>query len=130
MEKKILIVDDAPYIRLLLEECLEEFTDAGAVLMFAEDGATALELILREKPALVFLDVMLPRMNGFEVCHTIKNELGMSGVHVIILTAKGQEFDKVKGGESGADRYITKPFKPHEIVEETARILGMPVPSR
>lgn len=125
MDKKILVVDDAPYIRLLIEQCLEEFVEAGVALSFAEDGKSALSIIEREKPDLVFLDVMLPQMNGYEVCNTVKNLWGMSEVFVVMLTAKGQESDKSKGNALGADLYLTKPFLPSELIATTARILGV-----
>ncbi len=122
---KILIVDDEPHIRLLLEQTLEEFEDEGVDILIAENGEAGLELIKSEKPELVFLDVMMPKMNGFEVCDTVKNKLGMKDVHIIMLTAKGQEFDKEKGAEVGCDLYLTKPFDPDHIVEKASEVLGM-----
>lgn len=125
MSKKILIVDDEPHIRLLLEQTLEELEDYDVEFFTAENGEKALEIIKEEEPDLVFLDVMMPKMNGFEVCRTVKREWGMDGVFIIILTAKGQEYDKEKGKEMGADRYITKPFNPDEIMENAVNILGI-----
>lgn len=125
MSKKILIVDDEPHIRLLMEQTLEELEDEGVELLIAEDGKEALETITSERPALVFLDVMMPKMNGFEVCQTIKKELGITDVYIILLTAKGQEFDKSKGQDVGADLYMTKPFDPDEVVEKSQEILGL-----
>lgn len=122
---KILIVDDEPHIRILLEQTLEELEDDGVELLIADNGEDALEAIKNEKPELVFLDVMMPKMNGFEVCNKIKNELKMNNVFVIMLTAKGQEFDKIKGSEAGANIYMTKPFNPDEIVEKARGILGL-----
>ncbi len=122
---KLLIVDDEPHIRMLLEQTLEELEDDGVELLIAENGEEGLENILEEKPELVFLDVMMPIMNGFEVCNKVKNELGISGVYIILLTAKGQEFDKQKGKEVGADLYMTKPFNPDEVVEKAREILGL-----
>ena len=122
---KILIVDDEPHIRLLLEQTLEEIEDAGVELLIAENGQVALEIIKNEKPNLVFLDVMMPKMNGFDVFNAVKNELGMNDVYIILLTAKGQEFDKQKGKTAGADQYLTKPFNPDEIVSKTIEILGL-----
>ena len=123
--KKILIVDDEAHIRLLLEQTLEDLEDEGVELLTAENGEVALETIQAEKPALVFLDVMMPKMNGFDVCNTVKNQLGLTDVYIIMLTAKGQEFDKQKGSEVGADLYMTKPFDPDEIVEKSIEILGL-----
>ncbi|MEW6493997.1 MAG: response regulator [Cyanobacteriota bacterium] len=124
MNKRILIVDDEPHIRLLLEQTLEELEDEGVEILTAANGEDALEIIKTEKPNLVFLDVMLPKMNGFEVCNAVKNELGKQDVYIIMLTAKGQEFDKQKGNEVGADLYMTKPFDPDEVVEKSIKILG------
>ncbi len=102
MDKKILIVDDEAHIRMLIEQTLEELEDEGIELLFAENGQQALDVIKTEKPNLVFLDVMMPKMNGMEVCHTAKKELGLSQVYIILLTAKGQEVDRQKGLEMGA----------------------------
>jgi len=123
---KVLIVDDEPHIRLLLEQTLEELENEGVELLTAGNGKEALEIVTREKPSLVFLDVMMPRMNGFDVCRTIKNDLGLIGVSVVLLTAKGQEFDRQKGTEAGADLYITKPFSPDEVLAKAREILNMP----
>ena len=126
MEHKVLIVDDEPYIRLLIEQTLEELEDEGVDLLMAENGKEALESIKAEEPQLVFLDVMMPEMNGFEVCQIVKHELEMPNVYVIMLTAKGQEFDKQKGQEVGADIYMTKPFDPDELLAKTKEVLGLP----
>ena len=125
MSKKILIVDDEPHIRLLLEQTLEDLEDHGVEFFSAENGEKALDLIREERPDLVFLDVMMPKMNGFDVCRTVKRDWGMAEVFIIILTAKGQEYDKEKGREAGADRYVTKPFNPDEIMASAVDILGL-----
>jgi two-component system, OmpR family, alkaline phosphatase synthesis response regulator PhoP len=125
MTKKLLIVDDEPHIRLLLEQTLEDLEDQGVELLTADNGEDALEIITTEAPNLVFLDVMMPKMNGFDVCHKVKNELKMSGVYIIMLTAKGQEFDRQKGNDVGADIYMTKPFDPDEVLEKSMEILGL-----
>ncbi len=122
---KILIADDEPHIRLLMEQTLEEVEDAGVDILTAENGEAALALIRSQKPDLVFLDAMMPKMNGFDVCSTVKRELGTDKVYIILLTAKGQEFDKQKGKEAGADLYMTKPFNPDEIVSKAAEILKL-----
>lgn len=123
--KKILIVDDEAHIRLLLEQTLEDLEDQGVELLLAENGLMALEIIKSRQPQLVFLDVMMPKMNGFEVCHTIKRELELPDIFVILLTAKGQEFDKQEGSRVGADLYLTKPFNPDEILAKAEEILGL-----
>ncbi len=122
---KILIVDDEPHIRVLLEQTLEELEDEGVELLIEENGEDALETIRQEKPQLVFLDVMMPKMNGFEVCDKVKNALAIKDVYIVLLTAKGQEFDKKKGNEVGADIYMTKPFNPDEVVEKAREVLGV-----
>jgi two-component system alkaline phosphatase synthesis response regulator PhoP len=125
MAPKILIVDDEAYIRLLIEQALEELEDEGVELLTADNGEEALETIKEEKPDLVFLDVMMPKMNGFDVCHAVKHELGLKNVYIVILTAKGQEVDKQKGQTVGVDTYMTKPFDPDELFEKAAEVLGL-----
>ncbi len=122
---KILIVDDEPFIRLLLEQVLEELEDEGVELITADNGETALDIIRREAPELVFLDVMMPKMNGFDVCNAVKKELAINNVYIVLLTAKGQEFDKLKGVEVGADVYMTKPFNPDEVLQKARSVLGL-----
>lgn len=125
MSKKLLIVDDEPHIRLLLEQTLEELEDYDVEILTATNGLEALETIQREKPNLVFLDVMMPKMNGYEVCQTVKGDARLSDVYIIMLTAKGQEFDRDRGKDVGADIYMTKPFDPDEILEKSCEILGI-----
>ena len=125
-EPKILIVDDEDYIRLLIEQTLEELEDEGVEILTANNGADALEMIRDEKPNLVFLDVMMPRMNGYDVCRTVKDDADLKDdVFIIMLTAKGQEFDKEKGANVGADIYMTKPFDPDELLDKAYEILGI-----
>ena len=125
MEPKILIVDDQAHIRLLLEQTLEDLEDDGVELLIASDGEEALEVIRAERPSLVFLDVMMPKMNGFDVCHNVKHELGLHDVYIVMLTAKGQELDRQRGHEVGADTYVTKPFDPDDLLEMAGRVLGL-----
>jgi len=125
MERKILIVDDESHIRLLIEQTLEELEDDGVLLFTASNGAEALEIIEAEKPDLIFLDVMMPKVNGFDVCRIVKHELKLQDIYIVMLTAKGQEFDKQKGQEVGADIYMTKPFDPDELYEKAVEILGL-----
>ena len=125
MSQKILIVDDEPNILILMEQALEQLEDEGVDLLTARNGEEALEAIQAEKPDLVFLDVMMPKMNGFEVCNAVKNELGLENVYIIMLTAKGQEFDRQRGHEVGANLYMTKPFRPKDVLETSRDILGL-----
>ncbi|SDB19501.1 Response regulator receiver domain-containing protein [Flavobacteriaceae bacterium MAR_2010_188] len=123
MEKKLLIVDDESHIRMLIEQTLEELEDEGVQLLFAENGEQALKIITEEQPDLVFLDVMMPKLNGMEVCYKVKKELHLENVYIILLTAKGQEVDRQKGLDMGANRYMTKPFDPDEMLEIATEIL-------
>lgn len=125
MSRKILIVDDEAHLRMLIQQTLEELEDDGVELLTATNGEEALETIKAEEPQLVFLDVMMPKKSGFDVCFTVKNELKMNGVYIILLTAKGQEFDKQKGLEVGADLYLTKPFDPDLLLEKAREVLGI-----
>jgi DNA-binding response OmpR family regulator len=121
--KKVLIVDDEAHIRLLLEQTLDELEEAGVALLVAEDGGKALRMIREERPQLVVLDVMMPVMNGFDVCKTVKADGELAGTFILMLTAKGQELDRSTGQEVGADMYMTKPFDPDEVLERIAAVL-------
>ena len=123
---KILIVDDEPHLRTLIQQTLEELEDEGVDLITATNGEEALESIRLEEPNLVFLDVMMPKKNGFDVCNTVKNELGLKNIHIVLLTAKGQEFDRHRGQEVGADMNMTKPFDPDALVAKARSVLGLP----
>ena len=123
MDRKILIVDDEAHIRMLISQTLEELEDEGVEFLEAENGEAALELIQKEKPQLVFLDVMIPKMNGMEVCRRVKKELEMKDVFIVLLTAKGQETDRQKGTEMGADVYMTKPFDPEVLLNKAKEVL-------
>ena len=123
--KKLLIVDDEAHIRMLISQTLEDLEDEGVDFFTAENGADALELIREEEPNLVFLDVMMPKMNGMEVCRQVKQELGLKNVFIILLTAKGQELDRMKGQEVGANLYMTKPFDPDELLTRAKEVLQL-----
>jgi DNA-binding response OmpR family regulator len=125
MEKKILIVDDEAHIRMLIEQTLEDLEDEGVTFFTAENGEDALALISKEKPQLVFLDVMMPKLNGMEVCRRVKTELLLDNVYIVLLTAKGQEVDRLKGQEVGADVYMTKPFDPQTLLDKARSVLGL-----
>jgi len=123
--KKILIVDDEAFIRVLLTQTLEDLEDQGVELLTAGDGREALEIALQERPDIVFLDVMMPYLSGYEVCRQVKAVTPT--IHVILLTAKGQAVDKEQGAAAGADEYVTKPFDPDHILTRVAEILGLEV---
>jgi len=125
MPQKILIVDDESHIRMLINQTLEELEDEGVEFLSADNGEAALDLIQDEKPDLVFLDVMMPKMNGMEVCRRVKKELKFNDVFIVLLTAKGQEMDRQRGQEVGADVYMTKPFDPEAILNKAKQVLGI-----
>ncbi len=125
MEQKILIVDDEPHIRMLIAQTLEDLEDEGVEFLMAENGEIALDIIQKENPQLVFLDVMMPKMNGMEVCRRVKKELGLHHVFIVLLTAKGQEVDRQKGQDVGADVYMTKPFDPEVLMEKARQVLNI-----
>jgi two-component system, OmpR family, alkaline phosphatase synthesis response regulator PhoP len=124
MPKKVLIVDDEVHIRALLEQTLEDLADAGVELLVAQDGEEGLQYVQEEKPDLVFLDVMMPKLNGYQVCEYIKQDPELKDIYVIMLTAKGQAADKVRGQEVQANEYMTKPFDPDMILQRASEILG------
>ena len=124
MTPKILIVDDEAHLRMLIQQTLEELEDEGVELLTASNGEEALQTIESVRPNLVFLDVMMPKLSGFDVCSRTKNDLGLKDVYIVLLTAKGQEFDRQKGQEVGADLYMTKPFDPDALLQKARDVLG------
>lgn len=127
MLNKILIVDDEPHIRLLLEQTLEEFADKGVEILTSGNGKEALEIIKVERPSLIYLDATLPGINGYDVCDIVKNDLKLEDIYIVMLTARGQELDKQRGVIAGANVYMTKPFNPDAIIEKTSEVLGIEV---
>jgi DNA-binding response OmpR family regulator len=126
MDRKIVIVDDEVHIRTLLEQSLEELEeDYDVEILTAENGQEGLDVIRESRPSLVLLDVMMPMMNGYDVCKAIRNDPDISDVQVILLTAKGQEADRERGVEVGATRYMTKPFDPDELLEIAKNMMGL-----
>jgi CheY-like chemotaxis protein len=124
---KILIVDDEKSLRELMKEALEKLEDKGVELIVAENGEEAIEFVKAEKPELIILDVMLPGMNGFEVCNIVKNKLGMKDTYVLILTASMVGINKENYKDVGADILMTKPFDPDEIIKVAAKILEIEI---
>lgn len=124
MAKKILIVDDESLIRMLLEQVLEDFREAGVEVLTASEGPQAWQIIQAEKPNVVILDVMLPGLSGHEICRRIRSDPQLVKTYVLMLTAKGQLIDRKQGLDAGADEYITKPFDPKLLVRCTAEALG------
>jgi DNA-binding response OmpR family regulator len=121
----ILIVDDEAHLRSLIHQALEELEDEGVELMTAANGEEALAAIQASKPNLVFLDVMMPKLSGFDVCSRAKKSLGLTDIYIVLLTAKGQEFDRQRGQEVGADLYMTKPFDPDALLQKARSVLGL-----
>lgn len=119
---KIVIVDDEIHIRSLLEQTLEDLEGEPEIMM-AANGAEGLALIEREHPKLVFLDVMMPLMNGYEVCAAVRKNPMLADITIVMLTAKGQEEDRVRGLNMGAQHFVTKPFDPDEILDLARKIL-------
>jgi two-component system, OmpR family, alkaline phosphatase synthesis response regulator PhoP len=114
----ILLVDDEPSIIQLARLYLER---EGFRIQFVNDGEAALENIIREQPALVVLDLMLPKLDGFEVCRRLR--ASNSSTAILMLTARDEDIDKILGLELGADDYLTKPFNPRELVARVKAIL-------
>ncbi len=110
--KKILIADDNENIREALTYLLE---DEGHTLSVAKDGAEALRKVREVTPDILFLDIMMPEINGYDVCRTIKNDPDLKKTYIIMLTAKGQADEQERCREIGADEYVVKPFSPMEI---------------
>lgn len=119
-EEKIIIVDDEEHIRELLKFNLE---NSGYSTIYADNGIDALKLIKSERPQLILLDLMIPGMDGYDVCKEVRKDNNISTTPIIMLTAKGEEFDKVLGLELGADDYITKPFSIREILARVKAVL-------
>lgn len=112
--EKLLIVDDNLDLRKVLRISLGY---GKYQLLEAEDGSKALEIIRRETPEIIILDIMMPGINGFDVCRSIKSDPSSAGAFVIMLTALGEQENLQKAQEAGADFYITKPFSPSELIE-------------
>jgi DNA-binding response OmpR family regulator len=122
MSKTVLIADDEPNIVISLEFLLEQ---AGYQVMGAHDGQEALEAIQRQPPDLVLLDVMMPRLSGFDVCQKIRENPQWQHIRVVMLTAKGREVEISKGLALGANAYITKPFSTQALLAQIGAQLAV-----
>ena len=120
MQNKILIVDDEESIRQLLRFNLEK---AGYEVLEAQTGNIALQAAKNEKPDLIILDLMLPEVDGLDVCRLLKGQTATAGIPIIMLTARNEEVDTVLGLEMGADDYMTKPFSPRELTARVKAVL-------
>ncbi|HTP04858.1 MAG TPA: response regulator [Nitrospirota bacterium] len=119
-QKKILVADDNENIREALTYLLE---DEGYQLWLAKDGAETITKVREFRPDILFLDIMMPEINGYDVCRAIKSDPILKNTYVIMLTAKGQVAEQERGKEVGADEYIVKPFSPMEILTKIKNIL-------
>lgn len=117
----ILVVDDEPNILRSLTFILEK---GGYEVSIAEDGEQAMMKIRDLKPSVLILDVMMPNKSGYDVCHEVKSDPVLRDIHVVMLTAKGQEADREMALAHGADEYISKPFSPIQILTRMNELLG------
>ena len=123
MSASILIADDEPNILISLEFLLKR---AGYNVSLARDGQQALDAILRDRPQLVLLDVMMPVKTGFEVCQAVRADDSLNGIRILMLSAKGRDTDLAKGLALGADAYMTKPFSTRELLQKVQDMLAAP----
>ena len=121
MTCKILIVDDEPNIVLSLEYLMKR---EGYEVLVAHDGQEALDVLRRERPRLILLDVMMPKKSGFEVCQELRADDAIRDTLVLMLTARGRDTDVAKGLGVGADAYVTKPFSTQDLVRKVREMLG------
>jgi DNA-binding response OmpR family regulator len=122
MPKEILIVDDEPSIVVPIQFLMEQ---QGYNVMVAENGESALDIIYKYKPDLILLDIMLPRIDGYEVCEIVRLDPRYRDIKIIFITAKGREVEIAKGLALGADAYITKPFSNTELVSKVKELLAV-----
>jgi DNA-binding response OmpR family regulator len=121
MPKKVLVCDDEPYI---VESVSYVVRKAGYQAVAAEDGEEALRLARTESPDLIFLDIMMPKLSGYDVCKALKDDPTTRDTYIVMLTARGQEEDERKALEMGADEFMTKPFSPRKMRAKLVELLG------
>ena len=117
---KVLIVDDSSTLREMISGLLIK---SGMTVLEAQDGREAKEKIQANRPDLVVLDIVMPKLNGYELCRWVKNNPATEDIPVVICSSKGEEFDRYWGMKQGADAYIAKPFHPTEMVETVKQLL-------
>ncbi|MEB3829187.1 response regulator transcription factor [Phormidium sp. CCY1219] len=117
---KILIVDDSATVREMVSDILKK---NGLQVLEAADGVEAKAQIQSGSPDLVVTDIVMPRMNGYELCRWLKNDPKAQNIPVVMCTSKSQEFDRYWGMKQGADAYITKPFRPAELIQTIKQLL-------
>ncbi|MGD9211054.1 MAG: response regulator [Desulfobacteraceae bacterium] len=118
--EKILVVDDSPTMRNMLSYALKS---GGYEVVTAKDGEEALKMLDSQSVALILLDVIMPKLNGFQVCRKIKSSLQHKGIKIIMLTSKNLEFDAFWGKKQGADLYISKPFEIKSLLSNIASLI-------
>jgi len=121
MSKRILIADDEPNIVVSLEFLMKR---KGHDVRVVSDGEAVLAAVAEFAPDVILLDVMMPRLNGYEVCQRVRENPAWGSIKIIMLTAKGRDVDVTKGLALGADAYVTKPFSTHDLVEKIEAITG------
>ncbi len=122
MTHRVLIADDEPNIVISLEFMMKR---EGYEVSVARDGQAALDAIVRDRPDLVLLDVMMPSKSGFEICQAVRADASLAGVKILMLSAKGRDTDLAKGTALGADAYMTKPFSTKELAARVRELLGI-----
>ena len=120
--KKILLADDEESVLALVSATLEN-TDRYELLL-ARDGEEAIRIARQEMPELLFLDIMLPKADGYDVCKTLRQDKRTDGMKIIMLTAMAQDIDRLKGIEAGADEYLTKPFSPTALLQHVEGLMA------
>jgi two-component system alkaline phosphatase synthesis response regulator PhoP len=127
MNHRILVVDDERRTLLLMERTLRDLQDEyeDIEILTASNGEEALEIIMADRPALVYLDLMMPHVDGLDVCRIIKGKQDMRDTYIVMLTAMGQEVDRQRAKEVGADRYLTKPFDPDVVLKIAKDVLDL-----
>jgi DNA-binding response OmpR family regulator len=122
MSRKVLIADDEPNIVISLEFLMKR---EGYEVSVARDGQAALDAIMRDRPDLILLDVMMPGRSGFEICQAVRADESLAAVKILMLSAKGRDTDLAKGTALGADAYMTKPFSTRELAACVRQLLGV-----
>ncbi|WP_428623189.1 response regulator transcription factor [Sedimenticola sp.] len=120
MSQHILIVDDEKNIAISVDYLLRR---EGFEVSVAHDGEEGLRLIREERPDLILLDIMMPKLDGFQVCETVRQDPALADIRIVMLTAKGRDAEKEKGLALGADAYITKPFSTRELISQVKALL-------
>ena len=120
--KTILLADDEEPVRALVAATIRD--DSRYKILEAKDGMEALEIARKEKPDIILLDIMMPKMDGFEVCRQLKSDPRTSGISIILLTALAQNTDKGKAKEVGANGYFAKPFSPTALIKKLEEVFG------